>query len=131
MLKNKLPVIVTAIVIVLAACKTSIKPDQLYGKWKYLNVESTNGSDSVKHAELEVERPFIEFSKNDSMHIWWGGGVLSRGTFKVEGSYIRVTEILAGGKTRDFPFFVSKLTDKDLIFESAGQDGSRVTAVKE
>jgi hypothetical protein len=35
------------------------------------------------------------------------------------------------GKKREFPFVVSKLTDKEIIFETTGKDGSRVTAVKE
>jgi hypothetical protein len=130
MIKTKLFMVIIALLL-FSSCRTAIKPDDLYGKWRYLKVENTNGADSVRHSELEIEKPYIEFSKNDSMHIWWGGKVLSHGTFKVEGSNIRVKEILADGKTRDFPFWVSKLTDKDLVFESNGEDGSRVTAVKE
>lgn len=130
MIKNKLLVIIIGIGLPFAACKSSIKPGDLYGKWEYLKVENTNGADSVRHAELVMEKPYIEFSKNDSLHIWWGGRVLSRGTFKVDGSNIQVKEILPDGNTRSFPFWVSKLTDKDLVFESGGEDGSRVTAVK-
>jgi len=49
----------------------------------------------------------------------------------LDGMNIRYTEILPGGKTRTFPFFVSKITDKDLIFETLGEEGTMVTAMKE
>jgi hypothetical protein len=116
-----------------SSCQTAIKPDALYGKWKYVKVENPNSHppDSVKNSELEIEKPFIQFSKNDSLAIWWGGKVLSHGTFRLDGSNIRFKEILADGKTREFPFWVSKLTDKDLIFETSGEDGAKVTAVRE
>lgn len=116
-----------------ASCQSNIKKDALYGKWKYIKVENPNSHppDSVKSSELEMEQPYIQFSKKDSLMIWWGGKVLSHGTFRLDGSNIRFKEILAGGKTREFPFWVSKLTDKDLIFETSGEDGSKVTAVKE
>jgi hypothetical protein len=116
-----------------ASCQTAIKPEALYGKWKYIKVENPNSHppDSVKSAELEIEKPYIQFSKNDNLLIWWGGKILSHGTFRLDGSNIRFKEILADGKTREFPFWVSKLTDKDLIFETSGEDGSKVTAVKE
>jgi len=116
-----------------SSCQTAIKPEALYGKWKYIKVENPNSHlpDSVKSAELEIEKPYIQFLKNDSLLICWGGKVLSHGTFRLDGSNIRFKEILTDGKTREFPFWVSKLTDKDLIFETSGEDGSKVTAVKE
>jgi uncharacterized membrane protein len=60
----------------------------------------------------------------------WGGKVLSHGKFKTDGKNIRYTETLPDGKTREFPFWVMKLTDKEIVFETMGADGSRVTAVR-
>jgi hypothetical protein len=119
--------------LIFSSCQTAIKPEALYGKWKYIKVENPNSHpvDSVSSTELATEAPYIQFSKNDSLVIWWGGKVLSHGTFQLDGSNIRVKEILADGKTREFPFYVSKLTEKDLIFSTSGEDGSKVTAVKE
>jgi hypothetical protein len=117
----------------LAACQSGIKPNVLYGKWKYIKIENTSirSTTNVTNEQLEAESPYIQFSKNDSLLIWWGGKVLSHGSYKLDGDDIQVKEILADGKTREFPFIVSKLDDKNLIFETTGDDGARVTAVKE
>jgi len=116
-----------------ASCQSAIKPDILYGKWKYVKIENTSvrSTSNVTSEQLEAETPYIQFSKNDSLLIWWGGKVLSHGSYKIDGDKILVKEILADGKTREFPFIVSKLDDKNLIFETTGDDGARVTAVKE
>jgi hypothetical protein len=132
---NKYRLFITLLVIGLdfAACKSPMKPESLYGKWKYVKVENPNSHppDSVHRYELEAEEAHIQFFKGDSLQIWWGRRVLSHGTFKIVGDDIRFKEILADGKTRDFPFWVSQLTNKDLVFETKGEDGSRVTAVRE
>lgn len=116
-----------------SSCGTSVKPENLYGKWKYVKVQNPNSNppDSVSSEDLAAQAPSIEFSKNNDLVIVWGGKVLSHGKFRTEGQNIQYTETLADGKTRTFPFWVSKLTDKDLVFETKGADGSRVTAVKE
>ncbi|HTI58268.1 hypothetical protein [Mucilaginibacter sp.] len=121
--------------LLLVSCKqekVKLKSGDLYGKWKYIKVENpySHPPDSVKNEELQVQKPYILFSK-DSLQIWWGGGILSRGSYKVEGDSIRFTEIMTDGKTREFPFIVTKLAGKYLVFETSGEDGSRVTAVKE
>ena len=115
------------------ACKSPLTKENLVGKWKYLKIENTDirSTHFVTTEELEAESPYIQFSKNDSMLIWWGGKVLSHGSYKVDGDNIRIKEILEDGKTRDFPFVVSKLDDKNLVFETKGDDGAKVTAVKQ
>lgn len=117
----------------LASCHSAIKPGALYGKWKYVKVENprSNPPDSVSAIELQIESPYIRFSKNDSMMIWWGNRVLAHGTYKLDGDNIRIKEILDSGKTRSYPFYISKLTAKDLVFETTGDNGTKVTAVKE
>ncbi len=133
MLKNKLLVIIACIGITLAACESSIKPGDLYGKWKYVKIENLDirSNTNVTSEELESESPYIQFSKNDSALIWWGGKVLTHGSYRIEGNQIMFKEILPAGKTREFPFIVSKLDDKNLMFETTGDDAAKVTAVKE
>jgi len=125
--------LLAVLLLLFGSCGTSVKPDNLYGKWKYIKVENPNANppDSVSSADLAAQAPSIQFSKNNDLIINWGGKVLSHGKFRTEGQNIQYTETLADGKTRAFPFWVSKLTDKELVFETKGADGSRVTAVKE
>jgi len=122
-----------AITICFGACKPSATPDKLYGKWNYTRVRNplANPPDSVGKETLASEKPYIEFTRQDSLIINWDGKVLSHGTFKVDGSNIRYKEILAGGQTREFPFHIENFSDKQIIFSTAGKDGSEVTAVKE
>jgi hypothetical protein len=130
--KNKLFAGAAALVL-FASCQNAIKPEALYGKWKYIKIEnnSVSSTTNVTREQLESEEPYIKLSKNDSLLIWWGGKVLSHGSYKIEGDKIQFKEILADGKIREFPFIVSKLDDKNLIFETNGDDGAKVTAVKE
>jgi hypothetical protein len=116
----------------LASCQLSVKPGTLYGKWKYVKIEnnSVSNTTNVSPEQLEGEEPYIKFTK-DSLMIWWGGQVLTHGTYKIDGDKILFKEIQANGKIREFPFIVSKLDDKNLVFETKGDDGSKVTAVKE
>ena len=126
--------IISLALFLLASCKQKIKlsPAQLYGKWNYTKVANPNAHppDSVKSEELKIQKPYLLISK-DSLQLWWGGGILSRGTYTLAGDSIVYKEILPGGQTRVFPFIVSRLTEKDIIFETTGEDGSFVTAVKE
>lgn len=122
-----------AIALCFAACKPSASPDKLYGKWNYTRVRNplADPPDSVGKETLSSEKPYIEFTRQDSLRIIWDGKVLSHGTFKVDGLDIRYKEILATGQTRDFPFHIENFSDKQMIFSTAGKDGSEVTAVKE
>ncbi len=131
MKKYKLPAII--LMLLIAACKPALKPENLYGTWKYIKVENPNETppDSVSKSTLQEESPSIHFTKGDSLTIIWGGKLLSHGKFVLDGMNIRYTEILPDGKTRTFPFYVSEITDKELIFETLGEEGTRVTAVKE
>ncbi|WP_461451265.1 hypothetical protein [Mucilaginibacter sp.] len=130
-MKFNLPVI--ALILFITSCKPAIKPADLYGTWKYLKVENPNETppDSVGHNELVAQAPFIKFTKSDSLIINWGGKVLSHGKFNVTGNNINYTEILPDNTTRAFPFYISKIDGKNLVFETLGEHGTRVTAVKE
>jgi len=130
-MKYTLPLV--AFIVVLSACKPAIKSADLYGTWKYLKVENPNETppDSVSHDALMVQVPYIKFTKNDSLIIFWGGRMLSHGKFHMEGNNISYTESQADGSIRTFPFYVSKIDGKNLVFETLGEHGTRVTAVKE
>lgn len=125
-----LPVI---FLLLLTSCKSSINPDELYGKWKYIKVEHPNADppDSLISEILAAQSPSIEFSKNNEYVINWGGKELSHGTFTLNGMNIRIKETMPDGTKREFPFYVSELKDKEIIFYTKGEDGSKVTAVKE
>ena len=129
--KNKF-IAAAVLLTLLASCQLSIKPETLYGKWKYIKIENNSAANSTNFTpeQLEAESPYIKFTK-DSLLIWWGGKVLSRGSYKIDGDKIQFKEILEGGKIREFPFIVSKLDDKNLVFSTQGDDGAKVTAVKE
>ena len=122
-----------ALLFFLFSCNPAIKPAEFYGKWKYIKVEHPHASppDSLSSAEIKASAPYIQFSQNDELVIMWDSKVLSHGKFIIDGHNLVYTETMPDGKTRTFPFWVSELTDKDLVFETKGEDGSRVTAVRE
>lgn len=117
----------------IVSCKPGINPQMLYGTWKYTRLENPNANppDSMDPYLLKSKSPSIRFTRSDSVVIIWSDTVLLRGTFTVDGSDIKISQVLPGGKSSQFPFSIFKLTDKQLIFESHGEDGSKVTAVKE
>lgn len=125
--------IVAAVILLFATCKPTVKPETLYGTWKYTKLENLNAypPDTLTSYQLHSNSPSIRFTKSDSVVIIWSDTVLLRGTFTVDGSNINIKQILPGGKTSQFPFSVSKLTDKQITFESHGADASKVTAAKQ
>lgn len=131
--KLTLSICVIFSLLLLSTCKSGVHSDDLYGKWKYSNVENPNASppSSVPSDELKEQAPYIEFTKTNTLQIVWGGKVLSHGTFNADGTNIHYKEVLSGGTTREFPFFISQFNGKTMIFETLGQDGTIVTAVKE
>jgi hypothetical protein len=117
----------------IASCKSSISADDLYGKWKYIKVGHPHADppDSVRKEDIAYYAPYIQFSANNTLIIMWGGKLLSHGKFSIDGHNINYTESLPDGSTRKFPFWISELTDKEIIFETKGDEGSRVTAIRE
>ena len=129
----KLPIYIFAILLLFtgASCNLSVTSDNLSGKWKYIKVENphANPPDTLTATDIRMRAPYIQFT-DKTLTIVWVGQVLSHGTYKMNGKKVMYTEALPDGKTRQFPFYVSKLTDKELIFETLGKDGTRITAVK-
>lgn len=116
----------------MAACKPSVNSETLTGKWKYIKIEHPNANppDSMKKAELDEVSPYIQFTPERKWNIVWGGKYLAHGTYALDGSNIKVNEKLPDGKTRDFVFSVSELTENNLVFLTIGEDGSKITAVR-
>jgi hypothetical protein len=129
----KFPIFLSAILMSLSitSCKSSINPDELYGKWNYVKVEQPSADPPVTDsAELRKQTASIEFFKNNDYAINWGGKVLSHGHFTTNGRNIIIKEILADNTTREFPFWVTELGNNKIVFNTKGEDGSTVTAVR-
>ncbi|MBC8053368.1 MAG: hypothetical protein H7Y13_09915 [Sphingobacteriaceae bacterium] len=120
------------ILLLISSCTKSVKPEELYGEWKYLKVENPNQNPPLIMSDTEVKEanPSIIFSKNDDLVIMWGGKKLSYGKFRMENSMIRYKENLPGGVVREFPFIIKEISKDKLIFETMAQDFTRVTAQK-
>ncbi|GAB3931489.1 hypothetical protein [Mucilaginibacter myungsuensis] len=132
MLKRTLFIIIIA-VSMLTGCKPELSKKKLYGEWKYTKIDhpqSDNPADTLTSGQLAEDNPYITFKPQSQLTIHWGGKLLSHGTFEVKGKEISYTEQLPEGRSRTFPFFVSELDDKHIVFETLGADGSRVTAFK-
>ncbi|WP_184549624.1 hypothetical protein [Mucilaginibacter sp. FT3.2] len=116
----------------ITACKPSVSTSALTGKWKYVKVEHPNASppDTMRKAELDEVVPYIQFTPEMKFLIVWGGKFLSHGTFTLDGGNMNMVEKLPDGKTRNFVFTVSELTEDKIIFETIGVDGSKVTALR-
>ena len=121
------------IILMFAACKSAVKPAMLYGKWKYIKVlhPDKDPPDSVRAEDLNYYKPYIQFDAPDKFLIMWGSKVLSHGTFTTANQNIEIKEDLPDGQTRAFAFWVTKLTDKEIVFQNITDDKSKVTAIKE
>jgi hypothetical protein len=129
-MKTLIPLII--IILFFSNCNSSIEPEELYGEWKYIKVESPRQQPPYIMADEEVkaENPSIRFSEKSDLIIIWGGKQLSNGKFRMEGRMIRYTENLGGGKKREFPFLIKELSKDKLVFETMQQDFTRITAIK-
>lgn len=131
MTKIKLLVFFTCVSLVLS-CKPSVNSAGLYGKWDYIKIEHpTHDRPDIATAELKQQRASIEFLKDTTYVIIWGGQALSKGKFTVDGDKIQINENLPDGTTRSFAFYITKISDTEITFETKGNENSRVTAVRE
>jgi len=116
------------LLVIFSACSTSIKPEDLYGRWNYVRIANANPQDSLSEGELELQSPAIIFDRNNNLVIEWGGKKLSSGKFSMDGKMIRYTEDLPGNQKREFPFLIKQLTQSDLIFQTMERNSTTVTA---
>ena len=127
---NPFLIVLVSVLVLSAACTKSVKPEQLYGEWKYVKVENPNQNPPLVMPDEEViaENPSIKFSRSNDLVIMWGGKRLSYGKFRMEDSMIRYKENLEGGATREFPFLITEITDDKLVFQTMEHDFTRITA---
>ena len=117
-MKKRLSLSFVLLLLFFASCKPAIKPEDLYGKWKYIKIEHPDADPAeMPAAQLQNASPSIEFLKNGGYVIIWGGKALSHGTFTTDGMNILIKENLPDGTTRAFSFWVSELTDKEIIMQ--------------
>ncbi|MEO6631293.1 MAG: hypothetical protein ABIN13_06205 [Mucilaginibacter sp.] len=113
------------------SCTPSVNPGSLYGKWDYIKIEHPKGDrPDIGAAELKQQSASIEFLKDSTFVIMWGGKALSKGKFIADGDKIQLNENLPDGTTRSFTFYITKASGKEITFETKGDENSRVTAVK-
>ena len=130
MTKIKLPAILMFACFILS-CRSSVNSDGLYGKWDYIKIEHPKGDrPDMAAAELKQQGASIEFLKDSTFVIMWGGKALSKGKFTVDRDKIQINENLPDGTTRSFVFYITKASDKEITFETKGDENSRVTAVR-
>lgn len=122
----------SSIMMLCFSCTKAVKPEQLYGEWKYVKVESPNEKPAyvMPAEEVKAENPSISFSEDKDLVIMWGGKRLSYGKFRMDGNMIRYKENLESGVTREFPFIIREISANELVFETMSQDVSRITARK-
>ncbi|WP_374166506.1 hypothetical protein [Arcticibacter sp. MXS-1] len=115
------------------SCGPSMKQEDLYGKWKYVKVENPERGQGqpTTGEELQENDPSVSFSPDGNLEMWWGGKVLSHGTYKLEYPNIVYTELLPGGSTRNIRFLIKKFGNNELVFQTQEADPVRVTARKE
>jgi len=121
------------VLVVFNACKPAITPEVLYGKWNYTRLEKPNAHPASVEPDwkLKLEKPYVLFLKNNEMQMWWSGELFAHGKFSVKDNDIWFNQVFDGGQTREFPFHIVELKDGTMVFETSGEDGSKVTVVKQ
>ncbi len=122
--------LIALIILFFSSCSNDIKPEQLYGRWNYIEVINADPEDKLPEGELESKAPVIIFNKNDSLTIEWGGKKISAGKFRMDGRMIRYTEDLPNNQKREFPFLIKSLNETELVFQTMVQNSTTVTARK-
>lgn len=123
-------VIYTSLFIFFASCSGSIEQNDLYGRWNYVKVVNADPEDITSDEEIKQQSPAIIFTASNELFIEWGGKQLSHGKYRLDGKMIRYTESLEGGRTREFPFLITKLSETELMFQTMEKNFTRVTAIR-
>ena len=121
-------IIIACLLIFFASCSGSIEQKDLYGRWNYVKVKNADPEEIMTDDEVKLQSPAIIFTKNNDLIIEWDGKKLSHGKFRMDGKMIRYTEFLDGGRKREFPFLIEKISDTELVFVTMEKNYTRVTA---
>ena len=128
-MKFNFPVLIFCILLC-SSCSFEIEKNDLLGRWNYIKVVNADPEDITSDEELKQASPAIIFTESNDLIIEWGGKQLSKGKYKLDGKMIRYTESLEGGRTREFPFLISKLSDTELVFQTMEKNYTVVTAIR-
>jgi len=128
-MKYSFPVLIFCILLC-SSCSFEIEKSDLVGRWNYIKVVNADPEDITSNEELKQASPAIIFTETNDLTIEWGGKQLSKGKYKLDGKMIRYTESLEGGRTREFPFLISKLSDNELVFQTMEKNYTVVTAIR-
>ena len=123
-------VIIASLLLCFSSCNNSIEQENLLGRWNYIKVVNADPEDITSNEELKQASPAIMFTETNDLTMEWGGKQLSKGKYKLDGKMIRYTESLEGGRTREFPFLISKLSDNELVFQTMEKNYTVVTAIR-
>ncbi len=115
----------------MTACSSGVTQENLVGRWNYVSYEYTNKSLDKPLADIETQKPYIEFSVDGACKIVSSGKVLSEGNYVLENKIIRYTEDLAGGQERAIPFLIKSLTEEELVFQTMDGEVKVIRAVRD
>jgi len=115
----------------LTACVSGIKQEDLLGRWNYVSYEYVNKSLDKPLANIAIQKPYIELSKDGTCKIVSSGKILSQGNYRLENKIIRYTEEFADGQQRAIPFLIKSLTPKELVFQTMDAEVKVITAVRD
>jgi hypothetical protein len=114
----------------LTGCSSGVKQEDLLGRWNYVSYEYVNKSLNKPLANISVQKPYIEFTKNGKCKIVSSGNVLSEGNYYLENKIIRYTENLPGGQKRAIPFLIKSFTKNELVFQTMDAEVKVITAIR-
>jgi len=112
---KKYTVYLSAIVLLLlflASCKPAIKPEDLYGKWKYIKIEMPTAPQDTILVKSYLLATF-------------------HGSFTIDKYNINVSGHYNDGSATKLLFWVMKLTNKEIVFKILGERPWVVTAIKQ
>ena len=128
-MKFSFPVLIFCILLC-SSCSFEVEKNDLLGRWNYIKVVNADPEDITSEEELKQASPAMIFTETNDLIIEWGGKQLSKGKYKLDGKMIRYTEFLEGGRTREFPFLIRKLSDNELVFQTMEKNYTIVTAIR-
>ncbi|MFA6945339.1 MAG: hypothetical protein WC220_05495 [Pedobacter sp.] len=121
---------IAVLTLLFTSCIGTVDQADLYGRWNYITIKNADPEDILTDEEIKQQHPAIIFTQNNDLIIEWGGKQLAHGKYRLDGKMIRYTEYLEGGRRREFPFLISKLTDTELMFQTMEKNYTMVTAIK-
>lgn len=121
---------IISLFVVLTACSTGVKQEELVGQWNYISYKYPNQSLNKPLADISKQKPYIIFTADGNCRIVSSGKTISKGSYYLDKQIIRYTEDLLGGQKRAIPFLIKSLTEKELVFQTMDSEVKVITAHK-